>query len=119
MNNVYTAIAKDVIENGINSFNCSNFNIEYRKNKNVSDLTKLVDMINIKCKCQEDKITVLAISIKNIFKEIKIRKVTIIKNIGNGNFKVEYDKTTKSVESIKDADKSIISVLAGYCRVEK
>jgi hypothetical protein len=119
MINIYNTISKELAEKGLDNFNCTLFNVEYRKNKSVKDLSKLVDTVNAKCKYQEDKITVLSLSIKNIFKEIKNRKVTIIKKDDNGNIKTQYSRTTLTADTIKKNDKDVISVLSGHCRVEK
>lgn len=115
MNDVFITIATFIIHKGIDKFKCGKFGVEFRKNKVVGDIEKIVNTLNTKCKDDDDKILILSISIKNILKISKERKITVVHN-HNGYYTYDHITTNKSFDTIKQEDPSVVVLLSGHCK---
>jgi len=117
MSLIYNDVAKAILSN-IDKFVPSKYNIEYRKNKSFDDLSRLVESITLKSTDFENNITILAVSLRSIFKQMRKRKYTMISMI-NGNVCCDFiEKTDDELIDLKNSVKNDTIFLSGHCTVE-
>jgi hypothetical protein len=117
MSILYNDVAQEILKD-IDKFVPSKHNIEYRKNKSIDDLKKLVDVIVTKSSNAENNITILSVSLKNIFKKMRRRKYTMVYSIdGYVNHKF-LNVSEEELKEIKNACSKDTMFISGHCSVD-
>lgn len=70
MDNTMLLIANSILKNGQEEFNPSNYAVEYRKNKTVKDIEKILQIINKKNRDFESNVTILYFGLNSVFKKM-------------------------------------------------
>ncbi len=109
-------IARIILKADASQFNPNLYNLEYRKNKDYKLLQDMIANISEKCSSVDDMVPILSVNIKNLFKNSKLRKMTLIQKIDN--VYQTQDILAGSIDNVISTHENVVSILSGSCKLE-